>query len=156
SMICNSPTSRRRPDIQPALFAPASTIRAAASMQESMQRIHHDKWAKALGAGCLRAVAPLLLGAAVLGTGCGDFEESEAIDASGHDTLEQDGSPAVDDEYLEIADDQPNTLVDVGPEDVAGHYIVMLKDGVDPQVIADAFAAKPQHVYHHVISGFAG
>ncbi|MFO7564333.1 MAG: S8 family peptidase [Enhygromyxa sp.] len=132
-----------------------------------MQRIHLDKWAKALEAGCLRAVAPLLLGAAALGTGCGDFEdvdEGEVIEASEVDIPEHEQLPTAggddgddgEDEYLEVDADQPNVLVDVGPEHVAGRYIVVLKDGVDPQAAAAAWEVEPEQVYTHVLNGFAG
>jgi subtilisin family serine protease len=39
---------------------------------------------------------------------------------------------------------------------IPGHFIVTLRDGVDPAAVAAQYGVDPQYLYHHALTGFAG
>jgi subtilisin family serine protease len=118
-----------------------------------MRRISLVHWAK------------VLLGAAVIVTGCDDIEGAEQLDdyelrdEAQAETL---GAP----ESLappEVAESDVFEQIEGNDEDadpdanvIPGHYIVMMKQGADGKAAAAAVQAAPNHVYTQVMSGFAG
>ncbi|MFO7565390.1 MAG: S8 family peptidase [Enhygromyxa sp.] len=114
------------------------------------------RWTKAEVAGCPKISLTLLLGAALLVTGC-DF--GDEVDELGEVDLREGASAetgAVE------AEEQPGEALESppeaghGPSEIPGHYIVMLKKGANPRAAAAAVRAKPEQVYTRAISGFAG
>ncbi|MFO7564331.1 MAG: S8 family peptidase [Enhygromyxa sp.] len=101
---------------------------------KGMQRVELDQWTKVIEAACLGAVAPLLLGVAVLVTGCDDGGEDQELGQR----------------EVELRGDAADSNV------IPGRYIVQLNDGANPTAIAALVGAKPDFVYENAISGFAG
>ena len=99
----------------------------------------------------LKAMAPLLLGAASLVTGCNNIEEGDEDDIDPSD-VELRGQAQAQ------AETGGGEVEELGDEStvIPGHYIVTMKDGANPNAAAAAAAVVPEHVFGHAISGFAG
>lgn len=125
----------------------------------------------------INGLAPLLLGAAALASGCGDLEPEELEGVEEIDEIELGDSELREEEKTETHN-PPAPPMPLGPEaeegedlvkkgkpkkdkhvkkdELEGHYIVKLKDDVDPEAAIKAVDAKPNHKYTKVMKGFAG
>lgn len=132
-------------------------------MTMGMQRIPLDQW------------AIVLFGAAVIVTGCADFEAEDpsAFELRDEDQAETQGAPEsllppemqpLQDihEQLDVYPEQaPSEALEPEQRDVEARvipdqYIVVLKPGSDGRAAAKAVQAAPEHVYNRVLSGFSG
>jgi subtilisin family serine protease len=101
-----------------------------------MRLLHSYQWTK---------FAKLSAAIAIV-VGCGDLEQAvELRDQAETGEAEEDWAKP----------NKPNQAKNGPPGVIPGHYIVMLKDGANPQAAAAAVQATPKHTYTSAISGFA-
>jgi subtilisin family serine protease len=84
--------------------------------------------------------------------GCGEIEQNEELELRDQDQTETAGSE-VDEDWSEPPKPKKNKNQ---PGVIPGQYIVMLKQGANPNAAAAAVQAVPKHTFKSALSGFAG